>query len=160
MYHELYFNHYELCEKLIKKTGIKATGFDEKNINNWFEVIEERVAVLKKQSYEQSKWELVEMAAFLGNQLVKYLDGEWYHFVSKDHESCSIINCNTAYSCTNCLKVLVGGYTKNGMDWVKEIFLERCKKKIVKNSYNISKMWLQYNIGNLKDAVDIDGHVN
>ena len=100
------------------------------------------------------------MAAFLGNQLVKYLDGEWYHFVSKDHESCSIINCNTAYSCTNCLKVLVGGYTKNGMDWVKEIFLERCKKKIVKNSYNISKMWLQYNIGNLKDAVDIDGHVN
>jgi hypothetical protein len=24
------------------------------------------------------KWELVEMAAFLGNQLVKYLDGEWY----------------------------------------------------------------------------------
>ena len=86
------------------------------------------------------KWELVEMAAFLGNQLVKYLDGEWYHFVSKDHESCSIINCNTAYSCTNCLKVLVGGYTKNGMDWVKEIFLERCKKKIVKNSYNISKM--------------------
>ena len=111
-----------------------------KNINNWFEVIEERVAVLKKQSYEQSKWELVEMAAFLGNQLVKYLDGEWYHFVSKDHESCSITNCNTAYSCTNCLKVLVGGYTKNGMDWVKEIFLERCKKKIVKNSYNISKM--------------------
>ena len=137
---ELYFNHDELCEKFIKKTGIKATGFDEKNINNWFEVIEERVAVLKKQSYEQSKWELVEMAAFLGNQLVKYLDGEWYHFVSKDHESCSIINCNTAYSCTNCLKVLVGGYTKNGMDWVKEIFLERCKKKIVKNSYNISKM--------------------
>ena len=63
-----------------------------------------------------------------------------YHFVSKDHESCSIINCNTAYSCTNCLKVLVGGYTKNGMDWVKEILLERCKKKIVKNSYNISKM--------------------
>ena len=140
MYHELYFNHDELCEKFIKKTGIKATGFDEKNINNWFEVIEERVAVFKKQSYEQSKWELVEMAAFLGNQLVKYLDGEWYHFVSKDHESCSIINCNTAYSCTNCLKVLVGGYTKNGMDWVKEIFLERCKKKIVKNSYNISKM--------------------
>ena len=49
---------------------------------------------------------------------------------------------------------------ENGMDWVKEIFLERCKKKIVKSSYNISKMWLQYNIGNLKDAVDIDGHVN
>ena len=100
MYHELYFNHDELCEKFIKKTGIKATGFDEKNINNWFEVIEERVAVLKKQSYEQSKWELVEMAAFLGNQLVKYLDGEWYHFVSKDHESCSIINCNKSiYMC-------------------------------------------------------------
>ena len=32
MYHELYFNHDELCEKFIKKTGIKATDFDEKNI--------------------------------------------------------------------------------------------------------------------------------
>ena len=47
MYHELYFNHDELCEKFIKKTGIKATGFDEKNINNWFEVIEERVGKIK-----------------------------------------------------------------------------------------------------------------
>ena len=46
------------------------------------------------------------------------------------------------------------------MDWVKEIFLERCKKKIVKNSYHSAKTSLQYNIGNLKDAVDIDGHVN
>ena len=42
-------------------------------------------------------------SAFLGNQLVKYLDGEWYGLGKRN-------------------------------------FLERCKKKIVKNSYNISKM--------------------
>ena len=45
MYHELYFNHDELCEKFIKKQESKRQVLMKKNINNWFEVIEERVAV-------------------------------------------------------------------------------------------------------------------
>ena len=124
MYHELYYHHDELCEKFIRKTGIKATGYDEENINHWFDVIEERVSVLKQGDYEDAKEELVEMAAFLGNQLVKYMGGEWYHFKSDYHESCSVEGCKSIASGANCLSNLVGGYTKNGMEWVKQIFLE------------------------------------
>ena len=42
MYREVYFHHDELCEKFMEKTGIVVTGFDEENIDRWFEVIEER----------------------------------------------------------------------------------------------------------------------
>ena len=133
MYRELYFHHDELCERFIKKTGIKVTGLDEENINHWFDVIEARVAILKQGDYEHAKGELVEMAAFLGNQLVKYLGGEWYHFVSKDHESCSIINCNSIDPGMNCLSEIVGGYTKNGMDWVKESMVSLYQNRRNKN---------------------------
>ena len=133
MYHELYFNHDRLCEKFIQKTGIKVTGFDMENIDNWFNIIEDRVAILKKQSYEQSKWELVEMAAFLGNQLVKYLHGEWYRFIGDGFETCMIINCDTINESTNCLSIVVGGYTQNGMSWVKGIIENRYIKRTIKD---------------------------
>ena len=132
MYHKLYFYHDELCEKFIQKTGIKVTGFDEENINYWFDVIEERVAILKQGDYAHAKEELVEMAAFLGNQLVKYLGGEWYHFVSKDHESCSVEKCNSIDTSINCLSQIVGGYTKNGMNWVKESVIDMYHNRITK----------------------------
>ncbi len=126
MYHELYYHHDELCEQFIEKTGIKATGYDEENINHWFEVIEERVAVLKQGNWEDAKEELIEMAAFLGNQLVKYMGGEWYHFKTEYYESCAIQNCKCKNMCggSNCLRDLVGGYTKNGMEWVKQIYIK------------------------------------
>ena len=75
MYREVYFHHDELCEKFMEKTGIVVTGFDEENIDRWFEVIEERTEILKQGDYEDAKEELMEIAAFLGNQLVKYLGG-------------------------------------------------------------------------------------
>ena len=129
MYHELYYHHDELCERFIEKTGIKATGYDEENINHWFEVIEERLAVLKQGDWEEAKEELIEMAAFLGNQLVKYMGGEWYHFKSAYHESCSVEGCQSIQCGANCLSNLVGGYTKNGMEWVKQIYIEIYQKR-------------------------------
>lgn len=56
----------------------------------WFEVIEERTAILKQGDYEDAKEELMEIAAFLGNQLVKYLGGRWFHYLSENHESCGL----------------------------------------------------------------------
>ena len=79
----------------MEKTGIVVTGFDEENIDRWFEVIEERTAVLKQGDYEDAKEELMEIAAFLGNQLVKYLGGRWFHYLSENHESCGVEGCKT-----------------------------------------------------------------
>lgn len=41
--------------KFMEKTGIVVTGFDEENIDRWFEVIEERTAILKQGDYEDAK---------------------------------------------------------------------------------------------------------
>ena len=129
MYREVYFHHDELCEKFIEKTGIVVTGFDEENIDRWFEVIEERTAILKQGDYEDAKEELMEIAAFLGNQLVKYLGGRWFHYLSENHESCGVEGCKTLNPGLNCLSVVVGGYTQNGMNWVKKSILNRYQKR-------------------------------
>lgn len=129
MYREVYFHHDELCEKFMEKTGIVVTGFDEENIDRWFEVIEERTAILKQGDYEDAKEELMEIAAFLGNQLVKYLGGRWFHYLSENHESCGVEGCKTLNSGLNCLSVVVGGYTQNGMNWVKKSILNRYQER-------------------------------
>ena len=129
MYREVYFHHDELCEKFMEKTGIVVTGFDEENIDRWFEVIEERTAILKQGDYEDAKEELMEIAAFLGNQLVKYLGGRWFHYLSENHESCGVEGCKTLNPGLNCLSVVVGGYTQNGMNWVKKSILNRYQER-------------------------------
>ena len=129
MYREVYFHHDELCEKFMEKTGIVVTGFDEENIDRWFEVIEERTAILKQGDYEDAKEELMEIAAFLGNQLVKYLGGRWFHYLSENHESCGVERCKTLNSGLNCLSVVVGGYTQNGMNWVKKSIVDMCENR-------------------------------
>lgn len=129
MYREVYFHHDELCEKFMEKTGIVVIGFDEENIDRWFEVIEERTAILKQGDYEDAKEELMEIAAFLGNQLVKYLGGRWFHYLSENHESCGVERCKTLNPGLNCLSVVVGGYTQNGMNWVKESIVDMCENR-------------------------------
>lgn len=132
MYHELYFHHDELCEKFIRKTGIRVTGFDEETINYWFEIIKERIKILRREEYnENTKAELVEIAAFLGNQLIKFLGGEWEHYVSKEHESCIVIGCKTLNGGENVLNILIGGYINDDLNWRKEIFLDRYRNRII-----------------------------
>ena len=120
MYHELYLHHKELAEKFETENQIEVTAFDKVNIDNWFKVIEGRVQELKKGDYQDAKEELVEMAAFLGEQLVRYRGGEWYHYMAKNHESCSVEYVKSeSDSGSNTLHILVGGYAGNGMEWVK-----------------------------------------
>ena len=92
-------------------------------MRSWFEIIERRVQELKKGEYQVAKKELVEMAAFLGEQLVRYKGGEWYHYVAKNHESFSVqyIKARSGRSC-NILHILVGGYAQNGIEWVKHCY--------------------------------------
>ena len=71
----------------------------------------------------------MEIAAFLGNQLVKYLGGRWFHYLSENHESCGVEGCKTLNPGLNCLSVVVGGYTQNGMNWVKKSILNRYQER-------------------------------
>ena len=42
----------------------------------------------------------------------------------KEWDLIIIIGCKSLNESTNCLSELVGGYTQNGMDWVKDTFLD------------------------------------
>ena len=69
-----------------KKTGILVTEFDGRRggiSTRWFEVIEERTTSNIKAGVitRMQKEELDGIAAFLGNQLVKYLGGRWFHYL-------------------------------------------------------------------------------
>lgn len=124
MVRNIYYRHDELSEKFIREHGIEVTGYDAENLDRWFEVIEERVRVLQQGPYEDAKEELSEMAAFLGVQIIKYIGGEWYHFVNGNFESCSVHKLKSNVTCANCINLLLGGYAENGMGWTKGAFLE------------------------------------
>lgn len=125
MHHELYFHHEELADKFQQENQIEVTGYDEENIDRWFKVIEERVRELQKGEYEDAKAELVEIAAFLGEQLVRYKGGEWYRCTKKNYECCLVHKIQTRKTPSmNVLHLLVGGYGYNGMEWVKADFIE------------------------------------
>ena len=124
MVRNVYFKHDELCEKFMRENQIEVTGYDPENINKWFDVIEERVKVLQQGTYADAKEELTEMASFLGVQLVKYMEGKWLHFVDDDYESCGVKDMKSEVASANCLNLLLGGYSKNGMGWTKDTFLD------------------------------------
>ena len=124
MVRNIYYRHEELSEKFIRENGIEVTGYDPENLDRWFEVIEKRVKVLQQGPYEDAKEELSEMAAFLGVQIIKYIGGEWYHFVNGNFESCVVRRLKSDITSSNCINLLLGGYAENGMEWTKGAFLE------------------------------------
>lgn len=132
MYHELYEKYEKLCNSFMEKTELVVTGFDPENINRWFDEIEKRVEVLRQGEYEDAKQDLVEMAAFLGQQLVRYMGGEWTHFQREGFESCIInkIKSNRMPS-INCLGMLVGGYGSVGMERPRKRFLELYETRVL-----------------------------
>lgn len=133
MYQELYFNHSELAEKYQNEMGLKVGEFNEVYIEEWFEIIKERVEILQKGKFEDAKEEIVKMAAFLGEQIRKALGGEWDRYIDKKSkfESCFLANVRTRRnSAINILKNIMGGYSSNGMDWTKKIVLETYAERV------------------------------
>lgn len=131
MYHELYLHHEEFAAEFQERTGLESTGYDEENLTRWFDYIDNRIEELSKGQYDAAaKKELLEMAAFLGEQIVKYKGGEWRHRVTPKIESFCIIY-KIAISkrkkmdyVINCLSLLVGRYLGNSRKWLEGPFYE------------------------------------
>lgn len=133
MYQELYFKHSELAEKYQNEMGLKVGEFDENYIEEWFEIIKKRVEILQKGKFEDAKEEIVEIAAFLGEQIRNALGGEWGRYIDQKSkfESCFLENVRSkGHSNVNILKNIMGGYSSNGMDWTKKIVLEIYKERV------------------------------
>ena len=91
MHHELYLHHKELAEAFVERTGMVSTGYNEENLRRWFDYMDDRIEEMKKGSYDSVvKKELLEMAAFLGEQIVKYKDGRWNLWKNEKVEATNI----------------------------------------------------------------------
>lgn len=77
MHQELYVHHDELAEKFQKKYNLSAETMDQEHMEQWFSVIEKRADVMYREGYEKTKDEYLEIAAFLGVQLERFMGGEW-----------------------------------------------------------------------------------
>lgn len=128
MHEELYLNHEKLAESFIQKTGIISTGYDRENLERWFDVIEQRVTELQKIDFGAGKSEWLEIAAFLGEQIVKYCGGHWILSTVSERKVCSvgykIKKCKNVEAEIVLFRLLVGEYLGNGKEWIMRFFLE------------------------------------
>ena len=131
MHHELYLHHEELAEAFVEKTGMVSTGYDEKNLKRWFDYIDSRVEEMSKGAYDTAaKKELLEMAAFLGAQIVKYKEGWWRHEIMPNREIFCVLykqkisKTGKVDVLINVLSLLVGKYLGNSREWLEESFYE------------------------------------
>lgn len=131
MHHELYLHHEELAESFVEKTGMVSTEYDEENLERWLDYIDRRIIEMSKEPYDkEAKRELLEMAAFLGEQIVKYKNGVWSHIVEKNSERFCItckkeIGKNEYTECfINLLRVLIGKYLGNSREWLAWSFYD------------------------------------
>lgn len=131
LHHELYYHHQELAEAFVEKTGMTSTGYDEENLKKWFDYMAPRLEEIRKGPEDSAaKREFLEMAAFLGEQIVKYKGGIWDLYKDKKVEVAHIlykkkvwINEETEI-CLNVIRVMVRGYLGNNRQWLEESFYE------------------------------------
>lgn len=131
MHHALYLHHEELAEAFIQRTGMVSTGYDRDNLIRWFDYIDRRIEELSKGSYTaEAKREVLEIAAFLGEQIVEYKGGTWVQSFYKKWETTFIVyyqkgdGRHKTRNIINLLQMLVGKYLGNTREWLENPFYE------------------------------------
>lgn len=127
MHEDLYLNHEKLAESFIEQTGMVSTEFDRENLERWFDYIEQRLIELRKNEFGSARDEWLEMAAFLGEQIVKYCEGHWILAMVSGKKVCTVgykvKNCKNVEAKVQILRLLVGGYLGNDKEWIMAPFL-------------------------------------
>ena len=70
-------SHEILSASFINKYQLKIAQWTKKDVLKWFELIAKIMIQRKEQDYENVKEELMEITAFLGEQLRKKVGGDW-----------------------------------------------------------------------------------
>jgi len=74
---KLFANYKLLNEQFITQNQIDIADTSKNGMSKWFDIIEAKMTETKNLPYEQVQDMLVEIAAFLGVQLEKGVEGEW-----------------------------------------------------------------------------------
>lgn len=126
MHKELFEHHQEYAERFVEKTGIIATGYDEENIERWLDYIVPRIEKLREQDYEDVADEIIEMSAFVGEQIAKYCNGSWE--IASKSRFCLVrykLNKNPNLEMViPILRRITAGYMGKGREWMRNVFLD------------------------------------
>ncbi len=79
MAEQLYKNNKGLAEKFIQENFISAPNISLLEIRRWFGLIEKLINEKQGEKYENVQELLMEISAFLGNEILKYANGKWIH---------------------------------------------------------------------------------
>lgn len=79
MAERLYNNNQSLSEKFIHENLINIKNISLSEIRKWFKLIENLIDEKHGEKYENVQELLIEIAAFLGNEIIKYASGKWVH---------------------------------------------------------------------------------
>ena len=74
---KLLTSYESLSGKFAKQHQIDLECLSKKSVSKWFEIIEKNISQTKNDPYEKVQDMIVEIAAFLGEQLRKEMGGEW-----------------------------------------------------------------------------------
>ena len=77
MSNKIFENHKNLNDSFIEKNGINVANRSKADISEWFRIIEAKLIETKAEPYEKVQDLLIEIAAFLGEQLRVDLGGNW-----------------------------------------------------------------------------------
>lgn len=114
----------ELSEKFIKENKLdvsNVSNVSKEVMETWFDVIDKKIKEIKNESYKNVQGILVEISAFLGEQLRREVGGEWS--TGFDPRVVFLLKMNV-FDNTACaiLSNIIGSWKHQDIDWIKESY--------------------------------------
>jgi len=120
----------DLNEHFIKNNKLNTDEVSKENVCKWFEVIKQKFIDTKDEPYENVKDMLIEIAAFLGEQLRKEMGGEWgcYGQYITDASVLELKAYN--YSCYPALTMTIKMWKEQNLNLFREEYLHILDSKL------------------------------
>jgi len=109
----------ELSKKYIEENQLDISNRTQENMRKWFKIIQQEIEKTQANSYQETQEMLVEVTAFVGEQLRTELDGEW----QGKGRGIRLHNLNTYdRAITFHLAQVVEAWKNNSIEIVEEIY--------------------------------------
>ena len=115
---KLVSSYKKLSKKFTEENNLD-TSLSKDNIANWFEVIEEKMKRTKNKHYQYVQEMLLEITAFLGEQLRKEVGGEWSTVIDPRYPIIRKMNV-FSNSSWKPLGMVIGSWKHQDISWLKE----------------------------------------
>jgi len=116
---KLMSSYEQLSEKFIQENQLDVTSIAKDNVLKWFDIVDQKIKEAKSETYQDVQEMLVEITAFLGEQLRIEVGGEWK--VGIDTKTITIRRMNVfSTSVWLILAVVIGSWKHQDTNWLRE----------------------------------------